>query len=203
MGKIGFPKALFQTFNESTFKPDQFFVRLKGSSDTGKAFLYGLLLGSIGTIISFVWNRLFLEGLFSAFSQSGKEFFSLNSLLYSPILVTIGLCIGALYFQIVLVLTRSARKDLWSTFRIICYSQSATIFQIIPVIGMLISMVWSAYLLMVGFHKVHGMTKMRAFVLIVLPVILLMLLFAFLAIALALAGVFTVEFLKELFAGSR
>ena len=195
---LGFIPAVVRTTAEALFKPAAFFAALAKSRDNGMALLYGLMAGSIGNLIGFVWyNRLFIN-LFSNLGDEAGGLFSPESLLCSPITAMAGLFVAALYFQLLFMLTRTRRKGIGSTFRILCYSQSASVLQIIPLFGIAAAACWGAWIMIIGFREINGITIRRSILLVLLPLLAAAIMCAGMVIVLAIAGLLTSGFLKEI-----
>jgi hypothetical protein len=95
------------------------------------------------------------------------------ALLCAPLFVTARLVVTALYFHVLIVLSRSNKQPPAGTFRVVCYAQSTAIFKLIPLFGSIIAPLWSLYLLAVGFSKIHKVSIFKAFILILLPLIIM------------------------------
>lgn len=170
--------VLFMTVKQCLMEPSIFFERLSTSRNSFMAWLYALILGSVGSIFNFIWTFLIISPLLSLVpgleAFSGKSSLTTFNLVFSPLIITIKLFWLTCYFHLLLFLTGSKRQNTSSTFRVLCYTQSTSILDCIPVLGAVISLLWSINLLVVGFTKVHKITMFRAIMIIVLlPVIFL------------------------------
>jgi hypothetical protein len=175
--RLGLWGAIAATLKKCLTAPSSFFSDLAASQNSTMAWVFALLIGSIGSIFSFLWTIFLISPLFDLVpgldAYTGKNMFTTAQLVFAPFIITIKLVLLSCYFHFLLFCTRSSRKDLSATFRILCYTQCASIFECIPVIGSFISIVLSLYLLAIGFHKIHGISMLRAWMIIILlPVIL-------------------------------
>jgi hypothetical protein len=174
---LGIIRALSATLRECLFSPSLFFAKVSHSHNTGMAFVYALILGSAGSIVGFLWAYLFLSWLpdsvpwFAGFSDSAST--SGASLILMPLLIAAQIVFAAVYFQILLTLTGSKKQGIKSTFRVVCYAESATILNLIPLVGSFVSVALSLYLLAVGISSVHRMSTIKALVIILLPLLIL------------------------------
>jgi hypothetical protein len=200
--ELGVGPALLRTLRECLLEPYSFFTKVAVSRSAGMAFVYALILGSIGAVISFIWTYFFLDsGLFSSLSwldklTGGKEY-SASVLILMPFIITIKELFLTLYFHTLIFLSRAKRRDIKFTFMAVCYAESASILNLIPVAGSLLSPVLSIIILAAAFAKIHRMSTLKAVVIILLPVLILLCLFI-IALAGAIgAGVFVNGFLKE------
>ena len=183
---IGISRALVSTLRTCLLNPGVFFNKLSISHNTSKAILYALILGSIGSVFNFVWTYLLIGPLLDFLpwidDYPVKSAISVAGLIFTPLIVAVKVFFSALYFHGLLYLTRSNKQNTAATIRIVCYSQSTAIFDLIPVFGGVISSLWSLYLLAVGFNKVHKISMFKAFMIILLPIIFLMVMIIILAL---------------------
>jgi hypothetical protein len=177
--------AFIKTLRHCLLNPRDFFEKPSMDHASRRAWLYALIVGSIGSIFSFIWASALIRPLLASFPVLDdfgvNKAISTASLIFTPLIITLKVVFSALYFQFLLFLTRSARQNTSATFRIVCYAQSTAIFELIPVFGSIISPLWSLYLLAVGFNKIHKISMFRAYLIILLP--LMFLLAAVLALA--------------------
>ena len=198
--KSGIVNAFVSTLKKCLFDPHAFFDDLSFSRNSSKAWLYALIVGSIGSIFSFVWTYILFGPLLDLLpwmdDYSAKSAISVAGLIFTPLIVTVKVFFAALYFHGLLYLTRGNKQNAAATFRIVCYTQSTAIFDLIPVFGSIISPLWSLYLLAVGFNKVHKISMVKAFMIILLPIVFLMVMIAMLALLFG-AGIFIYDVLKD------
>jgi hypothetical protein len=184
--KKGFVTSLLSTIRESLLSPSLFFDCLKSSTNTFMALLYALVVSSIGSVFSFLWSYFFITPLLAFVpgleDYTGRNELSLTGLVFSPFIMIVKLAFAAVYFQILLLITGSRPQNIKATFRILCYAESASIIECIPILGSIMSPFWSLYLIAVGFSKVHGISMIRSIAIILLPVLIIG--------ALLLAGIF-------------
>jgi hypothetical protein len=198
--KLGIAKAFVSTLRKCLLDPHVFFNELSFSRGSLNALLYALMVGSIGSVFSFAWTYLLIGPLLDFLpwmnDYSVKNAASVAGLILTPVIVTVKVFFAALYFHGLLYLTRSNKQNAAATFRIVCYSQSTAIFDLIPVFGSIISPLWSLYLLAVGFNKVHKISIFKACMIILLPLIVLFM--AVIALALLFgAGILLHDVFKD------
>jgi hypothetical protein len=172
----GVVSAFVNTLRRCLMDPRDFFNTLSESGGSRSAWLYALIVGSIGSIFSFVWTYALIRPLLAYFpvlDDFGVDSAaSTASLIFTPLIVSAKVGFFALYFQFLLFLFHRDRRGISATFKVVCYSQSAAIFNLIPVFGSIISPLWTLYLLARGFNKTHTMSMAKAFSIILLPLIL-------------------------------
>jgi hypothetical protein len=198
---LGVGPALLRTLRECLLEPYSFFARTAVSRNAGMAFVYALILGSIGSVLSFIWTYFFLGS--EAFSSlpwlaklAGGNKYSAATLILMPIIIAAKELFLTLYFHTLIFLSRARRRDIKSTFIAICYAESTAILNLVPVAGSLLSPVFSVFILAAAFTKIHRMSTLKALVIILLPLVVLIFL-CIIALAGAIgAGVFVNGFLK-------
>lgn len=194
--EVGFLKALGKTWFNVIFHPKQFFTDMPITGGLGRPLLFGLLWGSLAIIIAGIINILF-QGMGVAPRAVGPEVppkavmatVYIVLIFLAPILVTIGLFIGAGIYH-VSVLIFGGRKGFQATFRVLCYANSISIFNLIPILGPIFVAVYSVILFCLGFKRAHSISTAKAVFAALLPMILLFVVGFLGALAVALrAGV--------------
>jgi hypothetical protein len=189
---LGIVQAVFRTLRETLFSPSVFFNKITPAGNPSGAFVYALVLDSLGSIFSFFWTYVF----FSLFSTSipwldeisDTTTASIAGLIFLPLILTIKIFFATGYFHTLLKLTRTRKQNIKSTFVVICYAESAAIFNLIPFAGSLLSLIWSFVLLVIGFSRVHCMSARKASVIILLPLLILAII-VILAVALIIGAI--------------
>jgi hypothetical protein len=176
-GKTGIIRALLSTLRECLFSPLVFFTKVSGPHNTFLSFVYALILGSIGSVIGYFWTNSLLSALIANIpwldGLSADTTSSAAGLILIPLLTAIKVLFATVYFQTLLTLTRTSRQGIKATLGIVCYAESTAVFNLIPLIGSVVAVCWSLYLLAVGFNRVHRMSTFKALVIILLPLLIL------------------------------
>jgi hypothetical protein len=199
---LGVGPALLCTLRECLLEPYSFFSKVAASRSAGMAFVYALILGSIGSVLGFVWTYFFLDsGLFSSLSWldklTGGKQYSASVLILMPFIITVKELFLTLYFHTLIFFSRARRREIKFTFMAVCYAESTSILNLIPVAGSLLSPVLSLFILAAAFSKIHRMSTLKAVTIILLPLVVLVFLFI-IALAGAIgAGVFVNGFLNK------
>ena len=195
----GFFDRFVETVRLLATTPGEAFQRMPPSGGIGQPLLFAIVVGWIGIAISAVWMLLF-GGLSMPFldrSQLGEvgAMFGLSTgmtivmIVVAPVLVIIGVFIQAAILHLMLLLVGGATKGFEATTRVCCYAFTAELAQIIPFCGGLLATVWSLILLIVGLATTHGITRGKAAVAVVLPLVLCCIFFVALMFMGVLAGV--------------
>ena len=98
----------------------------------------------------------------------------------------------ALYLHTMLFITRSVKKPFLFTFKTACYSFGAMIFQVFPLIGPMFSLFALMYLTVSGVGSVHEISRKRALLVLLLPILFLTIAITIIgAMAILAAGIFS------------
>lgn len=161
-------------------RPAEAFAGMPTTGGIGSPLLYAIVVGWIGIAIAVVWNTLF-QGMWIPFMSGGDEAavaavftgaWALGMILLAPILVIIGVFIGAAILHLMLIIVGGANGGFEATARVVCYAQTAQLAGIIPFCGGLISAVWAVILYVLGLTKAHRTTQGKAILAVVLPLVL-------------------------------
>lgn len=192
--EIGFLSALIRNTAFVLFNPGQFFAQMPIDRGYKAPYTYGLLVGSLGIIVTAFWSIMFIIGMTrvglsdtSIFSQipqlenlstvlgfqiAGMIFF----MILSPVFYTIRLILGSIWAHFFLILVLGNKGGFQATFRVLSYQTAAQLFNFVPLVGGLISYFWGLVLKVMGLASAHDIGVLRvAFALIFLPFILMVL----------------------------
>ena len=173
---VGPPWAtrLIDTIKLLFSRPREAFERMPLDSDLLKPFVFALVAGSIGFVLSLFW-----EGLGQVLLPPNKyTAYEIPAIalpfvaLFSPLLIAIGVVINTLVFHLFLLMVGGARSGLGATMRVMCYAQAAQVLDVVPGCGSLLAFVAIIVFLVTGFSAAHRITTGRAGLAIALPVIL-------------------------------
>jgi len=161
-------------------RPGEAFAGMPTTGGIGSPLLYAIVVGWIGIAVAVAWNTLF-QGMWIPFIGGGKEAaiaagftaaWAVGLIILAPILVIIGVFIGAAILHLMLMIVGGANNGFEATVRVVCYAQTAQLAGIIPFCGGLISMVWAIILYVFGLAAAHRTTQGKAVLAVVLPVVL-------------------------------
>ncbi len=186
MNKLGFFRSLIDTITGVLFQPADFFGRLPLTAGIGKPIIFALLVGSVGNIISLLWQSsqtLIPQWLsnypgfedvpfetFWPYWMSGPAFMVVMILL-TPLLILIGLFISSAILHLCLLLLGGADGGFEATFRVVSYATATSAFQILPFCGGIISLVWSIVVTIIGLREVHEISGGKAAAAYFLPLL--------------------------------
>ena len=161
-------------------RPSEAFAGMPTTGGIGSPLLYAIVVGWIGIAVAVTWNTLF-QGMWIPFIGGGEDAviaagftaaWAIGAIILAPILVIIGVFIGAAILHLMLMIVGGANNGFEATVRVVCYAQTAQLAGIVPFCGGLISMVWAIVLYVFGLATAHRTTQGKAVLAVVLPVVL-------------------------------
>jgi hypothetical protein len=198
ISRLGFFTAFFRTMQEVLFSPTAFFRNMPVAKGMGSPLLYGVIISFLGTTVGLL-GQFALGGFMGSFSQvegmQGVNFFQTAFLLiyafFLPILVAIGLFIGSGIFHICLLIVGAGKRGFEATFRVVSYASSSQAFALVPFLGGIIIVVYNLVLWTIGFRESHQTTTGKAFIAVLLPMIIVSFFIALLVFAIIIPLIFS------------
>lgn len=198
MASLGFFTAFFRTMKQVLFSPTEFFRNMPLSKGMGSPLLYGVIISFFGTTIGLLGQFAF-SGFMGSSSQvegmAGVNFFQTAFLLiyafFLPIMIAVGLFIGSGIFHICLLIVGAGKRGFEATFRVLSYASSSQAFALVPFVGGFIIVIYNLVLWTIGFRESHHTTTGRAFIAVLLPVIIISFLIGLLIVAIIIPLILT------------
>lgn len=178
--QLGFFKAWFDTVSLLITRPSEAFTMMRPEGGLMDPLLFGLIGGSIGSILAALYQFLirsagFAAGsnvLFNKFGIGGTSFVIID-LIFTPVKVAIGLFILGGILHLCLMLFGGASRPFETTFRVTGYTVGATyLFCVVPVCGGLVTLVYLIVLATIGLARTHQTTTGKALMAVLAPFIL-------------------------------
>ncbi|MBN1757676.1 MAG: hypothetical protein JW863_05135 [Chitinispirillaceae bacterium] len=182
-------RLLTITATDALFHPSRFYRDAAARSrKLLPALLYMFIIGGIGITGAWVSTRWFPAGdgiaiYHSLFFDNGM--ISPAALATSPLLLSLELLLTALYVFITLRLSRFRRCAFSDLIRILCYTETPMLLQIIPFIGTFLALPLWIYSLLTALHALHEESRLRILFQLLLPLIVA----AALALIIILSGI--------------
>ncbi len=183
--QIGLLNALVETSKEVIATPGEFFRRMPVTGGIGAPLGYGVIVGYLGLLAKAIYDAVFRAVLGSPFAPFGgrpelQRFAAMMEggvglivqVVLGPVLVVIGIFIAAGIFHLLLMVLGGARRDFEATARVVCYSEAAALFGIVPFCGAFIGAIYQIVLWIIGLAEAHGISKGKAAAAVLIPILL-------------------------------
>ncbi|MDQ2824060.1 MAG: YIP1 family protein, partial [Verrucomicrobiota bacterium] len=128
----GLFSAFFETLMMVLTQPGAAFTAMKGEGGFGEPLIYALIGGCAGGIVSFLFSLGLQSVGFFADRQNafgvlaGMGIGSVVFIIILPVLIVIGLFIGALIVHLCLMIVGGANHTFETTFRVLAFTQGST-----------------------------------------------------------------------------
>lgn len=176
---IGFFPAIARTVSSVLMRPSQTFASMKRTGGLANPLLYFVLLSSAMFAVSALYQMAavsFNPATLAATSPAphvSKGAFSValvGMILISPALYVLSAFISSGITHLCLKMLGGANRPFETTFRVICYAQaSAMVFNLLPLCGGLIGVIWGAYTIIIGLKESQNISGWKATLAITLP----------------------------------
>lgn len=181
----GYPvlEALFETGKLFMIEPAEAFRRMSLTGSLGRPIAYAIIFGWLGIIAQQLY-QLALGGSWMrwlpnmpqseelAASSLWSTGMSLGMMVLAPLLVIIGLFIGAAIVHLFLLLVGGANSGFDATVRVMCYASTVQVLQVVPMCGGAAAGIWALVLEVIGLAIAHRTTQGKAVAAVLLPVAL-------------------------------
>lgn len=171
--EIGLWQGILQTCKAVLFSPETLFRELTYDAGKREPLAFGLLTGSIGSMLGFFWQSLIPGGLLllghSFLSRFTLGIIVLFVVAMIPLIVAIGIFVYSWILHLLLLIVRGANNGFEATFRVVSYSQAAQIVGIIPFIGGWIGGIWQLIIQIIGLREIHETSYLRVILAFVIP----------------------------------
>lgn len=192
--ELGLWEGIYQTSKAVLFSPEKFFKSMTFTGGLKEPLAYGLLFGSMGTMVGFFWQFLLLGSSLRSIDPDligqlpmGLIFFMI--MLISPIFVILTIFFTSGIIHLMLLIVGGGKNGFEATFRVISYSQVAQILGVIPFIGGIIGGLWLAIVQFIGLRAIHEISYLKVVMAFLIPVIALILLLV-IVISISLSVIF-------------
>jgi hypothetical protein len=203
-GRTGVLTALVETTRDVLSGPTRFFRTMPVTGGVGSPLLYAVIVGWVGLAAAALYQAVFRSiagarfvpfgerpelGLMFGWAASWAGFVA--QAIFGGVSVVIGVFLTSGILHVMLLLLGGARRDFEATFRVVCFSQAASIVFLLPFCGQLVGGVWAIVLYVIGLSQAHEIGGGKAAAAVLLPILVLCCCCAGLAMlfAGALAGV--------------
>lgn len=184
-GTLGFVNGLVEATKGFIVAPGETFAETRRSGDLASPLLFAALFATVAGLIGQIWSMLIGASVLSwmpAEFQEGLPFLMVSSgfgllvmIVVVPVVTVIGVFIISAILHLMLLLVggvESSGAGFEGTLRVVSYSNVGQLGNLVPVIGGLISLVWTVVLLVIGLTRLHGTSEGKAIAAVLLPVAL-------------------------------
>ena len=170
--------AAIQTLRLLLFSPATGFAQMRQVGGWSDPVLYAVILGTLGTFFMLLWQTLMRSMMASLFSEGIAEIALLNLLgiiwlITAPALVLMGVGVAAAIFHVLLLLLGGTAQPYETSFRIVAYAISASVFNLLPFCGAVMASLWQLALLIIGFREAHQISGGRSVAVVLTPFLFL------------------------------
>jgi hypothetical protein len=160
---------IIDTVREVLFRPTLFFQGMPRTGGLGAPLVFYLLTASTGLIVSLLYQLAF-PSLGDAREALLAPFVIVATAVVAPVLLLIGLFIGAGIYHLMLMLLGAARYPFETTFRVVAYSGGATaVIGILPLCGGLVAAVWQVVASIIGLAQAQQTSTGKAAAAVLVP----------------------------------
>ena len=189
-----FWERLSRTVGRAISDPMGLFSNLS-RGDIGPPLIYGLLVGTVATVFSVLWNMAFGSLLMFAPDYSASDFalgtvMNVVIMVLSPLLVGVSLFVSAGIYHVVLLLLGDGKRGFAVTFRAVSYGSTPQLLAVVPICGGIVGGIWSVVLFIVGAYLGHGTEWWRALLAYFLPAVVCCCFVIWLFVSLGFLGAF-------------
>jgi hypothetical protein len=178
--------AFIETAKLFATNPDEAWRLTPESGGIESPLLFGLIISFIGSVVTFVYRWLFVSPFVRMFSGPAFRRFGwmmgrrprgcgiVVLPITAAITILLGLFIGAAVLHLFVLLVGAAKgsaSGFEGTFRVVAYASTASVAQVIPFVGGLITLVWWIFLAIKGVQRMHRTTSGRAAAAVLLPIV--------------------------------
>ena len=182
--RIGFFQAWLQTAKGTLLDPSAFFRLEPVDMGYGSAILWAMLNAFVGGFFALVWGLVQSAIGMSLSSQNpmlGKVLgaggenivFQVAGFLLAPLIIVVTLFILSWISHAFLAMFGGANRSFDTTFRTLAYCSTTQLFQVVPVLGMMVAVVWNVVIEIQGLAAAHGTSTGKAAAAVLVPFCLL------------------------------
>jgi hypothetical protein len=184
--RLGFATAFVETIKLVLFQPVEFFRAMPTSGGLGGPLGFGVAVGYFGLAVSATYKFVFqsVAGRMITELARASELQRISEIVGSgvglvltlalgPLLILIGLFLGAGVTHLCLMLLGGAKRGFEATLRVACFAQAPALFAIVPFCGGLVQLVYEIVLAIIGISEAHQISRLTAALAVLLPFVLI------------------------------
>lgn len=177
--QLGFFDALVATVKLIAQAPADAYRRLRPDGDYVSPILFAVILMWVGVVFSQIWGLLFSGAMSALSSIPGMEMLgggggfvsAIIAIVLAPIFCVIGLFIGAGLIHLALMVLSALQQSRFGfegSLKVVAYASIGSLANIVPIVGGLIGGIISLILIVIGIQEVHGTSRDKAILAVVI-----------------------------------
>jgi hypothetical protein len=165
-------QSMLDTVKAVLLDTTEAFSRTDPRASLNNAFIFALILGSVGAIATQLWQMVGMAAFMKFLpSTEGLDLEALGGLgasglvgvIMAPVSMAMGLFIHAGITHVLLMLFGGAQSGFEATFRVIAYSTGAVApLYLVPGVGLLVGAIWGIVINIMGLAAIHNTTGLKA-----------------------------------------
>lgn len=182
--ELGSWTAIYETMRGVLFSPGEFFGKMHFQAGAGDPLLFGILIGSIGSMFGFFWDFLLVWGGIRSFGQgridqSTMGIIFIILMVLSPLLITLTILVTGGITHLLLLITGAGRNRFEATMRVVSYGHATKIWGAVPVMGGMVANLWYLVVQVIGLREIHETDYWRILAAFLIPFVLILVLIVF------------------------
>ncbi len=175
--ELGPGAAVLQTIRQVLLAPSAAFRAMRVEGGWAEPLAFAVLIGSISLWVAQAWSMLVNTLLLGMGGMGAQEIAAANVselafAMAAPLLVCVATVFGAAVVHVLLIMFGGAPRPFEATFRVMCYSWSVGVLNLIPICGVLIGAVWRVVVQIIGVREAQQVPTGRAAAAVLIPLIL-------------------------------
>ncbi|MDP6180247.1 MAG: YIP1 family protein [Desulfatiglandales bacterium] len=171
-------RGLCESFKGVLFSPEKIFSTMTHKGGIKEPLAFGLLLGSLGAMIGFFWDFLMIGDRLitkwpTVIGQFNLGVIFLIVMILTPFFVMMSMFVVSGILHLCLLIAGGGRNGFEGTFRVVAFSQSTKILELVPFIGRFIGWLWHFIVQVIGLREMHETSYLRTIIAMILPIVLI------------------------------
>jgi hypothetical protein len=183
--EVGVSQGFVEALKLFIVSPTEAFGQTRRRGDYASPLLFAIVVGWVGVLIAKIWETLFGMSILSTFPPEvreqlpflvgGSSFGLVLSLILAPIYILVALFVWSALLHLCLVLVgglKDSSAGFEGTFRVVSYTTVAQLGSLVPVLGSVITLIWSIILGVIGITSLHKSSQGQAIAALLIPLAL-------------------------------
>jgi len=172
--ELGPGAALIGTVTGVLFSPGATFSQMKREGGWGEPLGFAVVVGSVGVWVAQIWDMV-ANSMMAAMTGTNLEQVAATNAagiwvaLFAPLLVCAATFFGAAITHLLLIMLGGAPQPYETTFRVICYTWSVSLLNVIPICGIFIAAIWRLVAQIIGLREAQEIRTGQAAAAVLIP----------------------------------